>query len=88
MGAKGMTKYYADYDSLEETLSAAEQLTEDTAAEGDVLLKNQNKALPMRGNEWISVFGVSADSLIGAASRPHRPAETRSRMFWRMRDLR
>lgn len=67
MGAKGMTKYYADYDSLEETLSAAEQLTEDTAAEGDVLLKNQNKALPMRGNEWISVFGVSADSLIGAA---------------------
>ena len=48
MGAKGMTKYYADYDSLEETLSAAEQLTEDTAAEGDVLLKNQNKALPMR----------------------------------------
>ena len=39
MGAKGMTKYYADYDSLEETLSAAEQLTEDTAAEGDVLLK-------------------------------------------------
>ena len=61
------TKYYADYDSLEDALEAAEQMTEDTAAEGDVLLKNQSNALPLTGSEWVSVFGVCADELTGAA---------------------
>ena len=66
--SSSVTKYYTDYDSLDDALAAAEQMTEDTAEEGDILLKNRNNALPLSGSEWVSVFGVSADELIGAAS--------------------
>ncbi|MCD8308535.1 MAG: glycoside hydrolase family 3 C-terminal domain-containing protein, partial [Clostridia bacterium] len=64
----GNTKYATDFDSMDDAIEAAEQMTEDTAAEGDTLLKNRNNALPMKGNEYVSVLGVSADELIGAAA--------------------
>lgn len=60
-------KYFPDYDSLAEAKKAAEELTREIAQEGDVLLKNANKALPLKGNEWVSVFGVKADAMIGAS---------------------
>ena len=59
-------KYYADYSSLSEVKTVAEELTAELAAEGDVLLKNDG-ALPMSGNEKISIFGVRADNLVGAS---------------------
>ena len=60
-------KYYTDYGSFAEAKTAAEQLTRELAQEGDVLLKNDNKALPLSGREWVSVFGVRSDNLIGAS---------------------
>lgn len=60
-------KYYTDYNTFEEAKKAAEQLTREIAQEGDVLLKNKNNALPLSGNEWVSVFGVRSDNLIGAS---------------------
>ena len=60
-------KFYSDYDSMDEAKSAAERLTEELASEGDVLLKNTNNALPMKGTEKVSVFGVTSDNLVGAS---------------------
>ncbi len=60
-------KYYTDYGSFAEAKTAAEELTRELAQEGDVLLKNDNKALPLSGREWVSVFGVRSDNLIGAS---------------------
>lgn len=60
-------KYYTDFDSMEEAKTAAEDLTRELAQEGDVLLKNKDNALPLSGKEWVSVFGVTSDNLIGAS---------------------
>ena len=59
-------KYYNDFDSLEEAKAAAEDLTKELVSEGAILMKNDG-SLPLQGDEWISVFGVRADSLIGAS---------------------
>ncbi len=60
-------KYYTDYASFEEAKKAAEELTREIAQEGDVLLKNKDNALPLSGKEWVSVFGVTSDNLVGAS---------------------
>ena len=59
-------KYYPSFSGMAEAKLAAEALTTEIASEGDVLLKN-NGLLPMKNGAWISVFGVTADSLIGAS---------------------
>ena len=59
-------KYYNDFDSLEEAKAAAEELTKELVTEGAILMKNDG-SLPLRGDEWISVFGVRSDNLIGAS---------------------
>lgn len=56
-------KYYTDYDSLEEAQEAAADLALDVASEGDTLLKNKDGALPLKGGEYVSVFGTAQDSL-------------------------
>lgn len=63
-----LTKYYTDFSNMEDTLAAAERHTEQTVAEGATLLKNKDNALPMSGSASVSVLGVSADALIGAAA--------------------
>ena len=66
--ASGETsKYYSDYDSMEDAKTAAEKLTEEIASEGDVLLKNKNGALPLKSDAKVSVFGVTSDNLVGAS---------------------
>ncbi len=62
-----LTKYYTDFNSMEEAKTAAEDLTREIVAEGASLLKNKDNALPMNGSEWVSVFGVRSDNLIGAS---------------------
>ena len=57
--------YTTDYNSMAEAQRAAEALTAEIAAEGSALLKNENKALPLAGNAWISVFGVTEQGLEG-----------------------
>ena len=65
--ATSAAKYYGSFNSMEDAKKAAEQLTEELAAEGDILLKNLDKALPLNGSAWVSVFGVRSDNLIGAS---------------------
>ena len=57
--------YTTDYNSMAEAQKAAETLTAEIAAEGSTLLKNENKALPLAGNAWISVFGVTEQGMEG-----------------------
>lgn len=61
-------RYYTDYTTLEDAQAAAAQLAIQIASEGDVLLKNANHALPLRGNERISIFGVGQDALAGSTT--------------------
>ncbi len=62
-------KYYTDFNTLEEAQSAAADIALQIASEGDTLLKNQDGALPMRGTEYISVFGVGQDALAGNTAK-------------------
>lgn len=62
-----LTKYYSDYNSMEEAKAAAEDLNRQIVGEGASLLKNKDEALPMKGSEWVSVFGVTSDNLVGAS---------------------
>lgn len=62
-------KYYTDFNTLEEAQAAAADIALQIASEGDTLLKNQHSALPMRGTEYISVFGVGQDALAGNTAK-------------------
>lgn len=53
--------------SKEEALKAANKLNEEICEEGFVLLKNEN-ALPLAGNEKISVFGLNSVDLVYGGS--------------------
>lgn len=44
-------KFYADYSSLDEALEAGNRLHLQMASEGQVLLKNENNALPLKADE-------------------------------------
>ena len=60
--------YYTDYATLEEALKGAGELTEDIAAEGTTLLKNEGNALPLSTGTQISVFGIGQTHLSGGAT--------------------
>jgi beta-glucosidase len=52
-------KFYADYPNIDEARIAAHQLAVQIAAEGFVLLKNANGALPLRSDETdVSLLGL------------------------------
>lgn len=52
-------KFYTDYDNLDEAKTAAREVAVRIAAEGDVLLKNENDALPLKEDETkFTLFGV------------------------------
>lgn len=56
--------YESQYDSLEETIQAGKDLNLEIAAEGFILLKNKDGALPLAKNERkVTVLGAQADSL-------------------------
>lgn len=65
MAGKG--NYYSDFSTMEELQNAAADLGDQIAEEGITLLKNRNNALPLEGNEWVSVFGVKSDNMIGGS---------------------
>lgn len=64
---EGMGNYYSDFSTMEELQNAAADLGDQIAEEGITLLKNRNNALPLEGNEWVSVFGVKSDNMIGGS---------------------
>ncbi len=59
-------KFNADYSSAAEVTEAARELNEEIQGEGSVLMKNDG-TLPLYGNERISVFGRSQDSIVGGS---------------------
>lgn len=57
-------KYYADFDTLEEAQAAAADLNVEISGEGNVLLKNKDGALPMKGERpFVSIFGMNQKSM-------------------------
>ena len=65
VGMSSDGKYYTDFETLEEAQAAANIVAQQIAAEGNVLLKNQDETLPLSGKEYISVFGVGQDNMSG-----------------------
>lgn len=61
-------KYKPDYDTLAEAVKAGKELSNEAALEGTVLLKNKDAALPMAGDEYLTVFGNGADYAKGIAN--------------------
>ena len=61
------SKYYTAYGSEDEAVEAAVELQTRIAAEGDVLLKNKNNALPLSSSAKISVFGGRQNNVLGAS---------------------
>lgn len=59
------SKFYTDFETMDDAKSAAEKHQIQVQAEGSVLLKNEKESLPLDGNEWVSVFGEQADSVGG-----------------------
>ena len=62
LAAKG--QFYADYRTREEAHAAGEKLNTEIAAEGFVLLKNKNNALPLDKSEVdVTLFGARSVDL-------------------------
>lgn len=67
IGASGIGPYESEYTN--ETLLAKEKDTATKIVEdGTVLLENKNKALPMKGNEKVTLFGICSYSWVGTSS--------------------
>ena len=49
-----------DAATIDEAVDAAVEVAEQVAREGQVLLKNENSALPMAGDEWVSLLPTSS----------------------------
>ena len=56
------TEYFkSDYGTLKEMIQAGKEMTTEAMAEGAILLKNENNALPLKeGARKISVFGITS----------------------------
>lgn len=64
----GDTEYFkTEYNTLADLMAAGARMSEEVTAEGSVLLKNENGALPLvSGSRKVSVFGItSADPIYG-----------------------
>lgn len=67
IGASGIGPYESEYTNetlLQAEIDTATKIVED----GSVLLKNENSALPLSGNEKITLFGVCSYSWVGTSS--------------------
>ena len=56
--------YKSDYDSFEEYYEAGRELNQRIEAEGAVLLKNDNNALPLAKGASVSLFGFNSTQLV------------------------
>lgn len=64
-GTEEDTEYYkATFSSEEERLAADAQAARTAAAEGCVLLKNEDQALPLSGDNKVTLFGVSSAEIL------------------------
>ena len=58
--AKDSIYYKSEFGSLQELIAAKEQLAQEIASEGTVLLKNENAALPLDKAETVTLWGLNA----------------------------
>lgn len=66
--ADDLEYYKSSYDNLKEVVYNGFQIQEQEQAEGTVLLKNDNDALPLQKGSMVSVFGVAgAHPMYGAS---------------------
>ncbi len=70
-------KYYPDYATLEEERAAAKELNVQVAAEGDVLMKNANDALPLAKAAKVTLLGFKTANIMmgGGGSGSGRPGQ-------------
>lgn len=69
-------KYYTDYATLEEQRAAAKELNIQAEAEGIVLLKNENNALPLSKTAKITLLGYTTQNITkGGGSGSGRPGQ-------------
>ena len=61
-GFKG--KFYVDYSNRDEAIEAAHALAVQVAGEGDVLLKNENNALPLADGANVTLLGIRSARMI------------------------
>ena len=62
-------KYYSDFDTFEEAQAAAADLNVEISGEGNVLLKNKDNALPMKGERpFVSIYGMNQKSMPSTSS--------------------
>ena len=57
-------EYVSTYSSAKELVEAKKELIKDLVSEGSVLLKNDNKTLPIAKNSKVSLFGRSSTKLV------------------------
>lgn len=58
-------KFYTDYDNIDEAKAAAREVAIRIAAEGDVLLKNENDALPLSKDETkFTLLGIRSARMV------------------------
>lgn len=67
--------YIADYETKEEAYRNGNQVTKDICGEGMVLLKNENKALPLKEGAKVSVFGKNSINLVYGGSGSAAPEQ-------------
>lgn len=51
-----------------EAVANAVEVADQIAAEGQVLLKNNNNALPMKGNEWVTILSTSSTEMLSSVA--------------------
>ena len=70
-------KYYTDFATLAEEREAAKELNIQVEAEGIVLLKNENNALPLSKSAKITLLGYATQNITkgGGGSGSGRPGE-------------
>lgn len=70
-------KYYTDFATLEEERAAAQELNIQVEAEGIVLLKNDNNALPLSKSARITLLGYTTQNITkgGGGSGSGRPGQ-------------
>lgn len=57
---QGTAYYLSDYASAEERTAASAAISREIVAEGAVLMKNENSALPLASGAKVSLFGIAA----------------------------
>lgn len=81
LAAKG--QFYADYTSLKEELEAGNRVHEQMVAEGQVLLKNENNALPLKANERdITFLGLATIDYVRGGGGSGQSRATSYAMDW------